>query len=97
MVIVRVDVVDPPAGRFGPVGLNVALGPFVTIGETTAESDSVLANWFRLDMSTIDEVPSVGTNKTTGFTETVKSGGVKILIVEVTVLVDPLITETVFE
>ena len=97
MVIVRVVVVDPPAGRFGLVGLNVTVGPFITLGETTAESDSILANWFRLDMTTVEEVPSVGTNKTRGLAETVKSGGVKILIVEVTVLVDPLITETVFE
>jgi len=58
----------------------------------------LLAKLLTLEIIIVDDPDDpVWTENETGLGEIVKSGGVKMLIVEVTVLVEPLITVTVSE
>jgi hypothetical protein len=95
---VRVDVPDPPAGRIGLAGMKDTVGPLATIGDIEAENVRVPLRRFTLDAVIVDE-PDDATvkEKDEGVAETTKSPGVKMLTVEVTVLVEPLITEIVSE
>ena len=95
---VRVDAPDPPAGRTGLAGMKDAVGPFVTRGEIEAENVTVPLRRLTLCAVTVDE-PDDATvkEKDAGLAEMTKSPGVNMLRVEVTVLVEPLITEMVSE
>ncbi len=95
---VRVDAPDPPAGRTGLAGLKDAAGPFVTMGEMEAENVRVPLRRFTLCTVTVDEADAATVKeKDAGLAEITKSPGVKMLIVEVTVLVEPFTVEMVSE
>jgi hypothetical protein len=95
---VRVDVPDPPAGRIGLAGVKDTVGPLVRIGDIAAENARVPLRRFTLEAVIVDEPDdATGNEKDVGVAETTKSPGVKMFTVEVTVLVEPLMTEIVSE
>ena len=97
-MMVRIEDADPPAGRTGSTGLKDTLGPLVTLGEKEADNITVPEKKFTLEREILEDPDDpVGTDRDAGLGEMVKLAGVKVLIVNVTLLRAASITETVSE